>query len=327
MYRALFLASLVFITAVPVAEARSSYNSYSSKVERLDDDIVEDLPVPVLFGVDIDTVTPDFGDPRGDGTRTHEGQDLVAPQGTPIVSPTEAVVLRIGDGVSSGLYVRTANPGGEQFVYMHLDAINEELDEGDVLDVGDFIGTVGDTGNAKGIAYHLHFEIRDGEALDPYPRLTDTFTLKEKVSFLEGILDGVDDKDTYTELLVENFPADFKAALQAGYDLPDEFTEALEDAGVVTEAKLLETLNKLIDSIPTALPTGLTVGDQGTAVSLLQTYLLLRSDGPAHAQLQAAGATGYYGSITTAALREYQTENDLTETGVFDSATKADMLK
>jgi murein DD-endopeptidase MepM/ murein hydrolase activator NlpD len=68
-----------------------------------------------------------FGDARGGGTRTHEGLDIMAPGGTPVVSPTDAVVLATGDGPDSGLFVRTANPGGEQFVYMHLREIAKSI--------------------------------------------------------------------------------------------------------------------------------------------------------------------------------------------------------
>src|SRR5690606_7271821 len=124
--------------------------------------------------------TPDFGDPRDGGDREHEGQDILAPRGTPILSPTEAVVLRIGNGSSSGKNVYTANPGGETFVYMHLDEIASDLEEGDRLDTGDLIGYVGNTGNASGGPAHLHFEIREGrEAKDPYPRLLASFTVEE----------------------------------------------------------------------------------------------------------------------------------------------------
>ncbi|MEZ4200795.1 MAG: M23 family metallopeptidase [Candidatus Paceibacterota bacterium] len=107
--------------------------------------------------------------------------------GTPIVSPTEAIVVRTGTGPSAGRYVYTANPGGET-CYMHLDSI-ADIDRGDVLKPGDLVGTV-DTGNAPDGVYHLHFEIRDddnahlirmNESLIP-------FTLKEKASFLEDIL-------------------------------------------------------------------------------------------------------------------------------------------
>jgi hypothetical protein len=158
-----------------MAEASHRSFGYSSKIRsainKLDEDIVKNLPIPVL-GVLVSDLYKNFGDPRGEGTREHEGQDILAPRGAPVVSPTDAVVVRIGDGASSGLTVRTANPGGEQFVYMHLDDYAEDLDEGDVLEPGDLIGYVGNTGNASGGAPHLHFEIRDGrEALDPYPRL------------------------------------------------------------------------------------------------------------------------------------------------------------
>ena len=105
-----------------------------------------------------------------------------APQGTPVVSPTEAVVTGVGVGASSGKYVYTANPGGESFRYMHLDTM-ADIERGDKLSVGDFIGTVGDTGNAPDGVYHLHFEVKNlkNEAIDPNERLGGApFTIKNK---------------------------------------------------------------------------------------------------------------------------------------------------
>lgn len=323
------LALLLVISYPFAAEAR--HNDRWGRVDRsdLDDDPVEEMPVPVLFGVKYENVIPDFGDPRGGGTREHEGQDMHAPRGTPIVSPTEAVVIRTGSGDSSGKYVYTANPGGEVFRYMHLDEY-ADLDPGDELKPGDFIGTVGDTGNAPDGVYHLHFEIRDedNDATDPHPRLTDTFSLKEKVSFLEDIIDSFNrsDRDEYAEFLVETFPADFRAALNADYDLPDEVVEALNDRGVRSTAKLQEQLDELIGSIPKLLTTQLGPDDTGAAVSLLQFYLIYSSEGLARNQLLKAGATGYYGSVTTAAVREYQVANDVPPTGIYDAATRSQML-
>ena len=146
-----------------------------ARYERIDrgnlgDDMVEEFSIPVLFGVEFDDLVPDFGDSRGGGTRTHEGQDMRALKGAPIVSPTEAVVIKTGTGSSAGKYVYTANPGGETFRYMHLDYI-ADLYPGDRLDVGDFIGTVGDTGLVRKSgrdASHLHFEIyQDGSRVNP----------------------------------------------------------------------------------------------------------------------------------------------------------------
>lgn len=296
----------------------------------LDDDPVEEVPIPILFGVELSNLVPDFADPRGGGTRSHEGQDLRAPKGTPIVSPTEAVVISTGEGPSAGKYVYTANPGGEVFRYMHLDAI-ADIQRGDELDVGDFIGTVGDTGNAPDGVYHLHLEIRDedNDPTDPYPRLEDAFTLKEKMSFLKGIINDFprSQRDEYAEFLVETFTQEFREALRAKYSLPDEIEEAMEDGGVVSTAKLQEQLKALIASIPQLLTLELVNGDSGAAVQLLQIFLIYTGDGPAHADLVAAGPTGYYGTITEAAVREYQVENDLADTGVYNQKTRSGMIE
>lgn len=173
-------------------ESQYSRERYSSsvrtKIRKLDDDIVEEMPVPVLL-VPYASLYPNFGDPRDGGARTHEGLDIMATKGSFIVSPTDAVVTRTGKGSSAGIYVYTAGPGGETFRYMHLDRIAKGIKTGTVLQPGDLIGYVGNTGNAKGGPAHLHFEIRDGrKALDPYPRLTGSLTDKELVASLTKIL-------------------------------------------------------------------------------------------------------------------------------------------
>ncbi|HYE23434.1 MAG TPA: M23 family metallopeptidase [Candidatus Paceibacterota bacterium] len=172
---------------------RSDRSRYSSAVERairkLDDDVVKNLPIPVLLGVSPAQLARNFGDVRGGGTRTHEGLDIMAPKGAFVASPTDAVVTRTGTGESAGIYVYTANPGGETFAYMHLDAIAEGVKPGTVLKAGDLIGYVGNTGNASGGAPHLHFEIRDnGKVIDPYLRLTKEFSAGQRIAVLKDIL-------------------------------------------------------------------------------------------------------------------------------------------
>lgn len=166
---------------------------YSSSVRRaiakLDDDKVETFPIPVLF-VRLASIYPDFGDPRDGGARKHEGQDILAPKGSFIVSPTEAVVTRTGKGGSAGIYVYTANPGGETFRYMHLDEIAPGIKTGTVLEPGDLIGFVGNTGNAAGGPAHLHFEIRDGrDAEDPYERITGSFDREDYVRIIRNLIE------------------------------------------------------------------------------------------------------------------------------------------
>ena len=306
------------------------YGASAARVDRddLDDDIVEEVPIPVLFGVSLMDVVPDFGAPRDGGARQHEGQDFFAPGGTPIVSPTEAIVLSTGEGVSAGKYVFTANPGGETFRYMHLETI-ADLERGDELDVGDFIGTMGDTGNAESGSYHLHFEIRDedNDALDPYPRLGEAFDVEDKMSFLRDILRDVPDDDEYAEFLVETFPSDFQVAFENDYRMPHVIDEAIEDAGIEEQIEAQAELEELLALIPVALATELEVGDQGPMVQLLQLYIILSSSGPARDRLLAAGATGYYGSITAAAVSEMQGDIGVTVTGVYDTRTRTELAK
>ena len=165
-------------------------NGIGQKISALPSVATQAIFIPVLFGVSVKNLFPNFGDPRDGGSRTHKGEDIMAAKGTPIVSPTDAVVLRTGTGSSEGNYVYTANPGGETFVYMHLDRIGEGVTSGTVLAQGSLIGYVGNTGNASGGAAHLHFEVRNssGTHIDPFPRLTAEFTAEQKNSYLSNIL-------------------------------------------------------------------------------------------------------------------------------------------
>ena len=309
--------------------AQASHRDWGrADTNSLDDDPVESFPIPVLFGVELDSIIPDFGDPRGGGTREHEGQDMRAPQGTPIVSPTESIVLRTGTGVNAGKYVYTANPGGEVFRYMHLDYI-ADIERGDELDVGDFIGTVGDTGNAGPGVYHLHFEVRDedNDPVDPYDRLDEAFSIEDKMDFLEGIFRDIRDDESYAAFLVSEFKADFMVAMTEDYDLPDDIEDALEDSDVSKRLRLLAQLEELIDMIPTILEHDIVLGNTGTEVSLLQIYLTFRSEGVARNALAGAGATGYYGPITSAAVAEWQAANNLSVTGSWDRQSRQELAK
>ena len=185
--------------------------------------------MPVLFGIEVKDISPNFGDPRDGGARTHEGEDIMAVKGTPIVSPTPAVVLRTGVGSGEGNYVYTANPGGETFVYMHLDRIGEGVVSGAVLAQGSLIGYVGNTGNASGGAAHLHFEIHgsSGTPVDPFPRLTAQFSLSEKIASLSTILLQNSDSAALAKLLVANFRGTFLNALAANITVPLPVINAL----------------------------------------------------------------------------------------------------
>jgi hypothetical protein len=82
----MFGATSLLVLASPTTNTSEGSRSGSVNRSDLDTDIVEAFPVPVLFGVDYDALVPDFGDVRGGGTRSHEGQDMRESQGAPIVS-------------------------------------------------------------------------------------------------------------------------------------------------------------------------------------------------------------------------------------------------
>jgi murein DD-endopeptidase MepM/ murein hydrolase activator NlpD len=111
-----------------------------------------------------------WGAPRSGGRR-HQGIDIFAPKGTPVVSTTRGVVTRVGSNGLGGHVVGVLGPGLEWHYYAHLDRFGV-FREGDIVQPGDVLGYVGNTGNARGTPPHLHYGIyRDG-AKNPYPRLT-----------------------------------------------------------------------------------------------------------------------------------------------------------
>jgi len=321
----LLCAFTLVVPAEAFAQSRTRESSYSRAISRLDKSVVERFPTPVLFGVTLRNIVSDFGDPRGGGTRLHEGQDMMAVRGTPIVTPTDAVVTRTGFGDSAGNYVYTANPGGESFRYMHLDKI-ANIKAGDVLKAGDFIGTVGDTGNAVGAGVHLHFEVRDGVALDPFPRIALEYTLEQKMELVVRMYKNLGNKKEMAEFLVATYPREFAEALNKGYTLPAEVKTALRNAGVVDVSELLAQLEKIIASIPAIVTKDLQLGDSGTEVSLMQVFLIHRNVGPAGAALARAGATGYYGPVTEAAVSEYQAIAKGAVSGVYNQETRTMMI-
>jgi hypothetical protein len=275
------------------------------KINALDDDREDEFPIPVLFGVRVRDLTENFADPRDGGDRSHEGLDIMAPRGAYVVSPTEAVVRSIGTGDRSGKYVYTANPGDETFRYMHLDDVADGLRVGDELDAGDLIGYVGNTGNASGGAPHLHFETRgDDGAEDPFPRLDREFTTKERVAAVEQILEDSGDADDEAEELVRLYRPIFLVALADKIELPEEIAEALGlDATPVAASP---TVASSTAASPNVFPRDLTLGARGDDVALLQLTLVNLASGPKAKELEAAGATGYFGPLTQAALAEYQ---------------------
>lgn len=275
---------------------RGQSNDLQQKIQALGSTSSTIVPLPVLFGVELSNLRTDFGDPRSNG-RTHIGNDIMAPRGTPIVSPTPAVVLRIGTGSGEGNYVYTANPGGETFVYMHLDTFGEGVTQGTVLEKGSVIGYVGNTGNASGGAPHLHFEIHtsSGMATDPYTRVNATFSPEEKMRYITNIFSTHKDQSTFAQLMASTFASTFLEATARGISYPEAIKNNLTSLPLPS--------SPVITSLP---PGDLELGSKGVEVVQLQQYLIARNTGPYALRLSQAGATGNFGPMTEAALIEYQ---------------------
>jgi murein DD-endopeptidase MepM/ murein hydrolase activator NlpD len=128
------------------------------------------LPVPVE-GVQASRLVDTWGGPRSGGRR-HEGIDIFGKRGTKIRSTTEGVVTTVGDNRLGGHSVWVIGPGGYFHYYAHLEKYGD-VKRGRRIQTGHFIGTVGDSGNAKGTPPHLHYGIYklSGAANNPYPLL------------------------------------------------------------------------------------------------------------------------------------------------------------
>jgi peptidoglycan LD-endopeptidase LytH len=127
------------------------------------------LSFPVK-GLDSRNISSYFGVPRDGGRRRHEGVDIFAPRGTPALAGADGVITRVGVNQLGGNVVFLSdNARGHNLYYAHLDRWT--VSDGQRVSLGDTVGFVGNTGNARTTAPHLHFGIYTfGEgAVDPLP--------------------------------------------------------------------------------------------------------------------------------------------------------------
>ena len=95
---------------------------------------------------------------------THKGVDVFAKKGTPIHAATKGLVVYSGKMPRGGNVVIVLGPKWRRHFYAHLDEI--QISPFSFVNQNTLIGTVGDTGNAKGKPPHLHYSIL---TFVPYP--------------------------------------------------------------------------------------------------------------------------------------------------------------
>lgn len=117
--------------------------------------------------------------PRMSGTRDahrHQGADVFAAEGTPLVAVERGVVGRVGEVRLGGLRVWLLGESGTNYYYAHLSEFAEGLEPGQFVEAGAVLGLVGNTGNAVHTPPHVHFQVHldGGVAVNPTPLLTQT---------------------------------------------------------------------------------------------------------------------------------------------------------
>ena len=134
------------------------------------------------------TYSDDFGQPRAGGT--HQGNDLMATKKTPAIAVENGKVKFWTTSANAGCMLYLYGDSGTTYLYIHLNndvtmkndnrgkcvagtSYARGLKDGAHVTAGQQIGYVGDSGDANGIASHLHFEVHPngGAAVDPYAYL------------------------------------------------------------------------------------------------------------------------------------------------------------
>jgi len=123
-----------------------------------------------LDGQSVQSIWSGFGAPRDGGRRSHHGLDIFAPRHTPVRAPSRAWVRRVGERDLGGRVVWLRDEERALSLYFaHLQT--QQAVEGEWVEPGQVIGTVGNSGNARTTPPHLHFGIyaQDEGPIDPFP--------------------------------------------------------------------------------------------------------------------------------------------------------------
>jgi Peptidase family M23 len=130
----------------------------------------------------------DFGAPRPGGS--HQGNDIMAEKKSPAVAVEAGKVKYWTTSGAAGCMLYLYGDSGTMYEYIHLNndltmrndnrgkcvpgvAYAKVLRSGSHVQAGQMIGYLGDSGDANGIASHLHFEVHPngGAAVSPFPYL------------------------------------------------------------------------------------------------------------------------------------------------------------
>lgn len=126
----------------------------------------------------------DWGFPRFTPTpHLHQGTDIFANFGTPLVAVESGKVIAKGSTGAGGISVWLGSDRGTAYYYAHMQSWVKGLAVGQRVEKGAIIGFVGNSGNAAGSPPHVHFQMHPGgkgsPARDPKPFLDDALRQAE----------------------------------------------------------------------------------------------------------------------------------------------------
>lgn len=175
-------------------------------------------PVSGAVNRDIGSV---YGDPRDGGNRSHEGVDIFAARGTPVIAPTAGRISRTQVTNLGGKVVWMRDQErGQAYYFAHLDS--QLVRSGQWVNPGDTVGLVGNTGNARNTPPHLHFGIYRRGSKDPMSYIR-TVNLLEEMAPVD------------TSLSLANYRVDIeKINLRAGPSTDDTILGSLARHDFVT---------------------------------------------------------------------------------------------
>jgi murein DD-endopeptidase MepM/ murein hydrolase activator NlpD len=153
-----------------------------------DAEVVRPMRFPVTGEVEY---TDTFGACRGvNCSRRHMGNDIFAPKLRPLVAAQTGRVtwLRTNASGTAGNGVGITDAQGWRYLYLHINNDTPGTDDGAnpaewrfapgirhgaMVEAGEVVGYLGDSGNAETTPPHLHFELRtpEGETINPHPSL------------------------------------------------------------------------------------------------------------------------------------------------------------
>jgi len=150
-----------------MAESKNLVAGLRDRVEQIQYEISTIRPFSVCPVVGAVAIADDFGimvhhPPKQGGDHIHQGNDMLAPMGAPIVAPFDGEAVEASNHIG-GMAVEVFGEFG--YVYnAHLSAFGQL----GTVEAGDVIGYVGATGNAGGPHDHFEWHPDNGKAVDPH---------------------------------------------------------------------------------------------------------------------------------------------------------------